>query len=170
MRKLGIGIFAVTFCFTAFFGLPKMGTVSHLKTDCIELRKSASENQSELDNVKEQIEEEINGLRNAENNPYDLQEVSKSLKGIKGVKIKSVDAYNSSSDGGNVLVKTIKGSKDLAKLNSDVNLLDYKLSADNSDEAVNGINALKLNVTSLSIDKAKKTIDLSVKFIGGEEE
>ena len=72
--------------------------------------------------------------------------------------------------GGNVLVKTIKGSKDLAKLNSDVNLLDYKLSADNIDEAVNGINALKLNVTSFSIDKAKKTIDLSVKFIGGEEE
>ena len=68
------------------------------------------------------------------------------------------------------LVKTIKGSKDLAKLNSDVNLLDYKLSADNIDEAVNGINALKLNVTSFSIDKAKKTIDLSVKFIGGEEE
>lgn len=173
MRKLGIGIFAVTFCFTAFFGLPKMRTVAHLKTDCIELRKSASENQSELDNVKEQIEsekEEINGLRNAENSPYDLQEVSNSIKGIKGIKIKSVDAYNSSSDGGNVLVKTIKGSKDLAKLNSDVNLLDYKLSADNIDEAVNGINALKLNVTSFSIDKAKKTIDLSVKFIGGEEE
>ena len=96
--------------------------------------------------------------------------MSNSIKEIKGVKIKSVDAYNSSSDGGNVLVKTIKGSKDLAKLNSDVNLLDYKLSADNIDEAVNGINALKLNVTSLSIDKAKKTIDLSVKFIGGEEE
>ena len=117
MRKLGIGIFAVTFCFTAFFGLPKMRTVAHLKTDCIELRKSASENQSELDNVKEQIE--------------------------SGIKIKSVDAYNSSSDGGNVLVKTIKGSKDLAKLNSDVNLLDYKLSADNIDEAVKGINELK---------------------------
>ena len=46
MRKLGIGIFEVTFCFTAFFGLPKMRTVAHLKTDCIELRKSASENQS----------------------------------------------------------------------------------------------------------------------------
>ena len=129
MRKLGIGIFAVTFCFTAFFGLPKMRTVAHLKTDCIELRKSASENQSELDHVTEQIESE-------------KEEVSNSIKGIKGIKIKSVDAYNSSSDGGNVLVKTIKGSKDLAKLNSDVNLLDYKLSGDNIVEEFNGINAL----------------------------
>ena len=88
MRKLGIGIFAVTFCFTAFFGLPKMRTVALIKTDCKELRKSARENHSERDNVKEQIEsekEEINGLRNAENIPYDLQEVSKSLKGIKGI-------------------------------------------------------------------------------------
>lgn len=173
MRKLGIGIFAVTFCFTVLVGVPKVQEMSHLKTECLELRKSNSENQSELDNIQEQIDSEkgtIDSLRKTKTNPYDLQKASKAIEGIKGVKIKAVDAYNSSIESGNVLVKTIKDSKGLAKLNSDVNLLDYKLSADDVNTAVNKINALKLNVTSLSIDKAKGTIDLSVKFIGGEME
>ena len=54
MRKLGIGIFAVSFCFTLVFGVPKMQEMTHLKTECSELRKSNSENQSELDNIQEQ--------------------------------------------------------------------------------------------------------------------
>ena len=67
------------------------------------------------------------------------------------------------------MVKTFKNPKGLAKLTSDVNLLDYKLKIDDVDETVSAINALKLNVTSMSIDKAGKKIDLSVKFIGGDE-
>ena len=48
-------------------------------------------------------------------------------------------------------------------------LLDYKLKIDDVDKTVSAINALKLNVISMSIDKAGKKIDLSVKFIGGDE-
>ena len=168
MRKLGIGIFAVSFCFTLVFGVPKMQEMTHLKTECSELRKSNSENQSELDNIQEQIDT-INSIRKTKSSPYDLKEVSKNLQKIKGVKIESVDAYNSSDESGNVLVKTFKNPKGLAKLTSDVNLLDYKLKIDDVDKTVSAINALKLNVTSMSIDKAGKKIDLSVKFIGGDE-
>lgn len=172
MRKLGIGIFAVSFCFTLVVGVPKMQEMTHLKTECIELRKSNSENQSELDNIQEQIDTEkdtINGIRNSQSNPYDLKDVSKNLQKIKGVKIESIDAYNSSDESGNVLVKTFKNLKGLDKLTSDANLLDYKLKVDDVDKTVNEINALKLNVTSMSIDKSNKKIDLSVKFIGGDE-
>ena len=172
MRKLGIGIFAVSFCFTLVFGVPKMQEMTHLKTECSELRKSNSENQSELDNIQEQIDAEkdtINSIRKTKSSPYDLKEVSKNLQKIKGVKIESADAYNSSDESGNVLVKTFKNPKGLAKLTSDVNLLDYKLKIDDVDKTVSAINALKLNVTSMSIDKAGKKIDLSVKFIGGDE-
>ena len=149
-----------------------MQEMTHLKTECIELRKSNSENQSELDNIQEQInaeKETINSLRNTKSNPYDLKEVSKNLKKIDGVTIKSIDAYNSSSEGGNVLVKTLKSTKGLAKLTDDINLLNYKIKANDVDKAVNAINALKLNVTSMSVDKEGKQIDLSVKFVGGDE-
>ena len=111
----------------------------------------------------------INSIRKTKSSPYDLKEVSKNLQKIKGVKIESVDAYNSSDESGNVLVKTFKNPKGLVKLTSDVNLLDYKLKIDDVDKTVSAINALKLNVTSMSIDKAGKKIDLSVKFIGGDE-
>ena len=43
-----------------------MQEMTHLKTECSELRKSNSENQSELDNIQEQIDAEkdtINSIR-----------------------------------------------------------------------------------------------------------
>lgn len=172
MRKLGIGIFAVTLCFTAIVGLPKMQEVSRLKTEYITLQQSNSQNQSELDNLQKEIDSEKSKLddqRKTKSNPYDLHAVTKSLKKIDGVEIKSVDAYNSSDDAGNVLIKTFKSTKGLAKLTSEANMLDYKIKAKDVNKAVQGINALKLNVLSMSIDKEHGTIDLSVKFVGGGE-
>lgn len=172
MKKLGIGIFAVTFCFTAVIGIPKIQEVSHLKTEYEQLQKSASQNQSELDDIENQIDSAKNTIqksRKVSNNPYDFKKVTTSLNQIHGVKINSIDAYNSSSDSGNVLIKTFKSTKSLDKLTSDANLLDYKIKASNINKVVNGINALKLNVVSMAIDKENGTIDLSVKFVGGEE-
>lgn len=172
MRKFGIIVFAVTFCFTAVVGIPKMQEVHHLKTECINLQQSNSQNQSELDNIQKQVAEEKSKLedaRKASNNPYDTKAVTDSIKKLEGVQIKSVDVYNSSEDAGNVLIKTIKGSKGLAKLDPEANLLDYKLTTKNVDKTVKGIAALKLNVTSMNVNKEKGSIDLSVKFVGGEE-
>lgn len=171
MRKAGIIILVISLGITAILGVPKIREVSELQTEYYELQDNVNENGDELENLQTELSQEkneINSIRNSNVNPYSINEVTELISGIPSVKIESIDAYNYSDESGNILIKTFTDTGELSTLDPDINFINYKITTDDVNSTLKAIDDFKLYITSLNVNNKDNSVDLSVRFIGGE--
>lgn len=170
MRKAGFVILAVTIIFTVITGVPKIQNANELKNEYASINASLSESNDALQSAKTELTEkqdQINSLRNSDVNPYSALEVTSKILSIPGIQNYTFDAYNSSETSGDVLIRTFTSSDELT-FSSDINLINYKITASDITSFLNTLESYQLDVTSLAVHD-QNIVDFSVKFIGGVE-
>lgn len=169
--KVGIGIVVVSLGVSSVLGIPKIKQLSGLHSSYIELQNNIETNRNSIEQISSDLEseqEKIAEVRSSDSNPYSIEEVTKQIKKLSGTSITSIDVYNSSNDSGDVLLQTLNKASGVETLTSDSNMLVYHLKVKEVKKVVREIGDLKIYASNLISDADKDTIDLTVRFVGGE--
>lgn len=163
-NKIKILILAILIVITVIYGIPNAKNALNSYSKYSALNNELSHIKAEKTKTHNDINKIANELRemNPEFDITDKVAITNKIVNTSKAKLVSIKAYKTNAVGESVLVAKLTSETDVANISTDVDLLEFELSAENIKTSLKSLEKLQLDFKSVSAVALDNTIILKV--------